>query len=267
MTDASRRELAVRTVVAIGAGTADAVDPVLGAAATALSQALETALSKVADVLGRNRAEHAADTLLDAAAAAGAQTDEELLEFIGQAVSDQRKQELLALALIIAQDTASRDKRRALGRAIASGTETDGALVDQEQLFVRVLDDLDVPHVRLLRLMATVPAHHAERGQDHRAWMAWSITRADPGLREVVYSLLDTLQRHGLIWAQPGEYHTPAGTMEREYHISSYGEWFTERLTEPPPDAESRATNPGSATQMIKTRIDRALRTARLTVN
>jgi len=223
VTDASRRELAVRTVVAIGAGSAGAIDPVLGAAATALSPAMEAALLKVMDVLGRSRAEHAADTLLDAAAAAGAQTDEEFLAFVEQAVSDESKQELLARALIIAQDTASRDKRRALGRAIASGTEGDGALVDQELIFVRVLDELDVPHVRLLQLMATVPAHYANRGQDHRAWMPWSIIHADPGLRDVVYSLLDTMERHALIWAQPGQYHTPAGTMEREYHISNYG--------------------------------------------
>jgi hypothetical protein len=204
-----------------------------------LSPALETALSKVTDVLGRSRARHAADTLLDAAAAAGAQTDGEFLDFIEQAVSDERKQELLARALIIAQDTASRDKRRALGRAIAAGTAGDGARVDQEQLFIRVLDDLDVPHVRLLQLMATVPAHYAERGQDHRAWMPWSIARADPGLRDVVYALLDTLERHGLIWAQPGEYPTPLGTREREYRISSYGEWFVERIAEPQLDTEA----------------------------
>jgi hypothetical protein len=36
-----------------------------------------------------------------------------------------------------------------------------GALVDQEHLFVRVLDDLDVADVRLLRLMATVPSARA----------------------------------------------------------------------------------------------------------
>jgi predicted lactoylglutathione lyase len=253
MTDDSRRELAVRTVVAIGAGTAGAVDPVLGAAATALSPALETALSKVADVLGRSRAQQAADTLLDAAAAAGAQTDEEFLEFIEQAVSDKRKQELLARALIIAQDTASRDKRRALGRAIASGTANDGALVDQEQLFVRVLDDLDVPHIRLLQLMTTVPAHYAQQGQDHRAWMPWSITDADAGLRDVVYALLGTLERHGLIWAQPGEYHTPTGIMEPEYHISSYGEWFAERLAQPQPYTNSRETNPKRPSPMNTT--------------
>ena len=256
MADASRRDLAVRTVVAIGAGTAGAVDPVLGAAATALSPALEVAMSKIADALGRSRAEHAADSLLDAEAAAGAHTDEEFLEFIEQAISDERKQELLARALLIAQDTASRDKRRALGRAIAAGTADDGALADQEHLFVRVLDDLDVADVRLLRLMATVPAHYAQRGEDHRAWMPWSITRADPGLRDVVYALLNTLERHGLIWAQPGEYHTPDGSMEREYHISGYGEWFVERLAEPQPDAGNHVPVE-SADQMSVTRDDR----------
>jgi hypothetical protein len=233
MTDTSRRELAVRTVVAITAGTAGAIDPALGAVATALTPALETALSTVTDVLGRRRARHASDTLLDAAAAAGAQTESEFLDFIEQAVSDERKQELLARALIIAQDTSSRDKRRALGRAIAAGTAGDGARVDEEQLFVRVLDDLDVPHMRLLQLLATVPAHFAAQGQEHRAWMPWSVASADPGLGDVVHALLNTLERHGLVWAQPGEYHTPVGTMEREYYISNYGEWFVERLAEP----------------------------------
>jgi len=90
-----------------------------------------------------------------------------------------------------------------------------------------------------LRLMTTVPAHYAERSQDHRAWMPWSIKRADPGLCDVVYSLLDTSERHGLIWAQPGEYHTPVQTMEREYHVIGYGEWFTERLAEPEPQPGS----------------------------
>jgi hypothetical protein len=247
--DASRRELAVRTVVAIGAGTANAVDPALGAVVTGLSPALEMVLSRVTQVLGRSRTEHAAETLLDAAEAAAAETDEEFLGFIEQAVSDERKQELLARALTIAQDTASRDKRRALGRAIAAGIADDGALVDQEQLFIRVLDDLDVPHVRLLQLMTMVPAHYAERGQDHHAWMPWSIKRADPGLGDVVYALLDTLERHGLIWAQPGEYHTPVQTMEREYHVSSYGEWFAERLAEPEPEPGGTLDEHGAGAQ------------------
>ena len=157
----------MRTVVTIAVGTAGAADPVLGAVMTGLSPVLEKALSQVMLVLVRSRAEHAAETLLDAADAAGAGSDEEFLEFIEQALSDERRQELLVRALIIAQDAALRDKRRALGRAIAAAV-VDDALVDQEQVFIRVIDDLDVPHVWLLRLMMTVPAHYARQGQDHR---------------------------------------------------------------------------------------------------
>jgi hypothetical protein len=44
-----------------------------------------------------------------------------LPEFIDKAVSDDRRQELFARTLTVAQDTALRNKRRALGRALAAG--------------------------------------------------------------------------------------------------------------------------------------------------
>lgn len=130
----------------------------------------------------------------------------------------------LARALLIAQDTAPRDKRRALGRAIASGVADDGALVDQEQLFVRVLDDLDMPHVRLLRLMTTVPEHYAKRGEDVRTWRKWSIAETDPGLGDVADVLMNTLERHRLVQSQRGK---------DKYWLTGYGEWFVERLAGP----------------------------------
>ena len=50
-----------------------------------------------------------------------------------------------------------RDKRRALGRALAAAASDSGTKVDAEMLFIRVLAELDEPHVRLLRLMSTPP--------------------------------------------------------------------------------------------------------------
>ena len=55
---------------------------------------------------------------------------------------------------MIAQDTALRDKRRALGRALAAGIEGDDAKIDDELLFIRAIADIDTPHIRLLALMA-----------------------------------------------------------------------------------------------------------------
>jgi hypothetical protein len=50
---------------------------------------------------------------------------------------------LLARTLTIAQDSAMRDKRRALGRALANALDDTGTKVDSEIAFVRVLADLD----------------------------------------------------------------------------------------------------------------------------
>ena len=47
--------------------------------------------------------------------------------------------------------------------------------VDQEHLSVHVLYDLDVPHMRLPQLMATAPAHYADRRKDHRAFLLSSV--------------------------------------------------------------------------------------------
>ena len=99
------------------AGGAGLLGPDAGAAATALTPVLETVLSGVLRSLGQHRSGHAAQTLEDAAEAAG----EPVEQFVEKAVADERRVELLARTVTIAQDTALRDKRRALGRALAAG--------------------------------------------------------------------------------------------------------------------------------------------------
>jgi hypothetical protein len=136
------------------------------------------------------------------------------------------------LALIISQDTALRDKRRALGRALAAGVADNGTRVDEELLFIRVLGDLDEPHIRLLRLMNAAPPHLADQGEVG-VWMPSTIGDADSGLRDAAYAMLVTLERHNLVWSSGEEYHTAEGSMEPEYTITPYGQWFLERLADP----------------------------------
>jgi hypothetical protein len=138
----------------------------------------------------------------------------------------------LSLQLRNAQDTAMRDKRRALGRSLAQAARDTGTKVDPEMLFIRVLADLDEPHIRLLRVMGTVPPHLAQRDLQARQWYPWSIAQADPGLADVVWSLFRPLERHGLVWSA-GDYHVPGGAMEPQYEITQYGDWFLTRLAEP----------------------------------
>ena len=187
---ADDRALAKQVAVAFLANLPYLYDPVAGLlAATAAPIVLAIANTAAVKRLGRRRAEHAADTLLDAADAAGLH----LSEFLDVAVSDDRRQELLTRALGIAQDASLRAKRRALGRALANGVVRDEARIDEELLFMRAVEDVDEMHIRLLGLMAN-PVPEPAPG-----WTSGMIERADPGLRGGVFALLGTLELHGLI--------------------------------------------------------------------
>lgn len=124
-TEEDGRELVIRTTVAVMAGAARLLGPDVAAAATALVPVMEAALTRIAPVIGQRRFLHAAETVADAAQASGGSV-EDLLE---KAVSDDRRHELFSRVLGIAQDAALRDKRRALGRALAAGIAGDDARI------------------------------------------------------------------------------------------------------------------------------------------
>ena len=210
------KNLAVQLVVAFGIGVATVYGAVPGGLATMLGPLLTTVLNALTRV-GRRRAEHAADTLLDAADKAELPVE----EFFDRAVADDRRHELFTRALNIAQDTALRDKRRALGRALAAGVMGDEARIDEELLFVRAVDDIDEMHIRLLGRFA-----------DGGRLTAGDIVQADPGLEDGVLALLGQLQSHGLIDSRSPV--TPGGAMTPEpyYFITPTGRTFLARLAD-----------------------------------
>lgn len=230
-----KQALAIRVVAAAMGGSAAMAGPEAAVAGAAITPILETGLAHIFDVVNERRYEQAAQTLTDAADDFGSQTDEEFLEFIEAAISDAEHQELLARALTIAQDTAMRDKRRALGRALASAASDTGTKVDEELLFIRVLADLDEPHIRLLRRMSTPPPSLDALNRQQRIslgkppirqWHPLEIAELEPGLADVMWGLLPVLDRLRLIDGN-----------EAEYTINGYGEFVLARLAEP----ESRA--------------------------
>ncbi len=212
----SDKNLAVQLVVAFGIGVATAYGAVPGGLATMLGPLLTTVLNALTRV-GRRRAEHAADTLLDAADKAELPVE----EFFDRAVADDRRHELFTRALSIAQDTALRDKRRALGRALAAGVMGDEARIDEELLFVRAVDGIDEMHIRLLGRLA-----------DGRRLTAGEIVLADSGLGGGVLALLGQLQSHGLIDSRSPV--TPGGAMTPEpyYFITPSGQALLARLAD-----------------------------------
>lgn len=224
----AEHDLAVRTSVAVLAGAAGLLGPDAGAAATALTPALEALFSRAVGSMSKWRLWHAAQTLEDAAAASG----EPVGRVTEKAVASERSLELLARTLTIAQDTALRDKRRALGRALAAGIAGDNAKIDDELLFVRAVADIDTPHIRLLALMASehiIPPDM--QSENVGGWSLETIATRDPGLGGVIPPLLATLESHGLVRAE--DRMTTWGGVDSKptYNVTAAGRMLLERLT------------------------------------
>ncbi len=181
--------------------------------------------------LSERRVRNAAETVVDAVEAAGVP----LTQFTDMAVSDDRRHELLARTLTIAQDTALRDKRRALGRALAAGVMGDDAKIDYELLFIRAVADVDEMHIRLLsRMRATGPP------AGKLGWDLMDIMNADPGLMIAASALLSALELHGLVARTVSTRIIPSATgTQTVYNVTPGGEAFLDRLTAHPEDEET----------------------------
>lgn len=214
---AADRQLAIEVTTASLTGLASLFNVYAGAAATAFAPIALAFANAAVRRIGRRRIENATDTLMDGAEAAGIA----VAEFIDKAASDERRHELFARALTVAQDAAWRNKRRALGRALAAGVMGDDARIDEELLFVRAVDDIDEMHIRLLGRLA-----------DGGRLAARDIALADPGLKEGALTLLGQLQAHGLVDSRSPV--TPGGAMTPEpfYFITDTGRTFLARLAD-----------------------------------
>jgi hypothetical protein len=234
--------LAVKVIAAALGAAAGFAGPDAAVAGAGLTPVIEDVLGDFFANLSGKRAERVAETLVDAAEELGGDPAEQLRRFVDAAASDEAYQELLARTLTIAQDTAMRDKRRALSRALANALDDTGTKVDQEIAFVRMLSDLDPVHLRVLKIMSRRPKHldqvavqmnAADDPKAVRRWYEWSITVADPGLEGSVWGALQVLERHSLIW-DLGEQQVPnPHGMQNEYEIRPYGDYLIDRLAEP----------------------------------
>jgi hypothetical protein len=230
-------------VVKVAAGALGAAagfaGPEAAIAGAGLAPVIEDVLGQLFSRLTTRRAERVAETLTDAAEELGGDAAEQLRRFADAAASDETYQELLARTLTIAQDTAMRDKRRALGRALANALDDTGTMVDDEIAFVRMLADLDPVHIRVLKVMSGRPKHldriafqmnAADDPKAARQWYEWSIVAADPGLQGSVHGALQVLERHGLIWDRGEQLVPPPHGMQHEYEISPYGDYLIDQL-------------------------------------
>jgi hypothetical protein len=232
-----REELAIRTSAAALTGLASLLGPDATVVATTLQPITESALQAAARLIRERWNRNSAEMLADAAQAASESPEELLIK----AVSDDRRHELLARAIGTAQDTALRDKRRALGRALAAGIAGDDAQIDDELMFMRAIADLDAPHIRVLALMASEQAQAGQQSGSpfHAGWSPATIAARDPGLRDTVPALMWTLEAHGLIAAMTAS--TPWLPSRQAYNLTAAGRRLLDRL-----EADSENSQPSA---------------------
>jgi hypothetical protein len=225
-----RYQLAIEVVVAAAAGAAGLTNPDAGAIATGLSPLAVAGLGRISEAIRLRRLSNAAETVMDAAVTFGAETEAHFIEFIEAAVSDPEHQELLARTLVIAQDTAMRDKRRALGRALAAGIEGDDARIDDELLFIRAVADIDAPHIKLLKILSEEqqPIRGSLGGSVPHGWSLAMVAAQHPEFAGALPALISTLESHALI--QTTRLATPTSAVQ--YSVTSAGRQLLDRLTE-----------------------------------
>jgi hypothetical protein len=217
---------AIKLLVAAVLGITSAAGPVGAGLAGFAGPFFENIVNR----LHGRRVRNATETALDAARISGLTPE----EFLDKAVSDDRRHELLARALIIAQDTALRSKRRALGYSVAAGVMGDDAKIDEELLFTRAVADVDEWHICLLgRMLNPLSAGFDGRTVDQ-------LETADPGLAGTVLALLGTLELHGLVATGISNRAIPSVVSSTTYYsITPAGRHFLGRLAA---DAETLAT-------------------------
>jgi hypothetical protein len=133
----------------------------------------------------------------------------DLQQLLEQVLAGSEAQQLLAgLAIQAASQTTSHDKIRALGRALANGLVDDEAVVDEQLLLVRALEDLEAPHIGVLNMMATQHVWASWGGaqlqdlhpeQSPMPWTEAKLEAGRPGATLILPTIIGTLERHGLI--------------------------------------------------------------------
>lgn len=175
----------------LGAGVGGALQL---AGADPASSTLAASAVLVALRLDRANWQHAIGRAARTVTLAAEQMGSEELE--RRASADEHHRELTARVLRAAARTPLEDKLQALAKVLASGLDPDGR-VDEALVLVAALDDLEAPHVQVLRLLTN---DSPDEDPEHRGfgWLIEQTVDALPGYALVMPAILSTLSRHGL---------------------------------------------------------------------
>lgn len=127
----------------------------------------------------------------------------ELLETL---LADPRGEQMFRHAMTSARDATVEAKLQVIARALASGAiAKDEAVVDTEILFLRAMEDVEIPHVRALRIFTSTEAA-GKAGHPITPNDKTPIQLKYPDFHELLPQMsaaldpvLATLERHGLL--------------------------------------------------------------------
>ena len=152
---------------------------------------------------------------------------------IGELLEDMEDlQELIAEAMGYASRATDERKRRLLARAAAAGiTGDENVRVDDRVLFVRTLDQVEVPHIKLLVLLAGVKRTVQDIVVTGH-WAREEILTAWPAVADSLDPLIAKLEGEALIRNTPSANAFGGGDA---WNLTSYGARFVEfvRVGEP----------------------------------
>lgn len=185
MRDEESAALVARSGIAVGIAALSAANPVMGIAAAALGPSLELAVETWREQV----AMRSARTMAAAADASGLGVD----DAINRLLALPEGIPLLAEALNAAARTTLEAKVEALGRSLGN-LAADPAVIDSESIWIRILADIEPPHVRvMLHLLADDPKRpgymNLLRAQD---------LEPVTGSSAIAFVILQTLIGHGL---------------------------------------------------------------------
>jgi hypothetical protein len=146
---------------------------------------------------GQRRGDRAARALEHAAAI----LDVGLDILVEQTTAHDARLELLAKVLEAAARTSMEDKIQILGQVLADGLRDDSHL-DEARLLVSIVDDLEAPHVVVLKHIAEQPVPPKSMWTNEvgpRGWERSHLELAVPEYDGILDGLLAALIRHGTL--------------------------------------------------------------------
>lgn len=224
-------KVGTNVLLAAGAAGLTLVNPLLGAGAVGAVPAVQAGVEAAMDKVTAWRGARASAVLRNAAELAHVDPD----ELIGRVATDPDREQLLVRTLEAAADSPLREKLILLAVSLAAGTvSTDTPTIQWETQFVRALDDLDGPHVELLRIFQKTSKELFGEEASDRVPESLNSVQLDNVASHLpnLTSLLAVLERHGLVrtFSTSGGMSFSTGRGPANYEITDFGVAFQERL-------------------------------------